>query len=416
MDKNIPTTLRQLLVTQAQLRQQNRVLATTDEIVEPERQQLQTARDELELQIAEEIANLLNLNHSLQQQQRQWQALFDSALDAILIADDQGAYVDVNPAACKLFGMSKEDLLHSKVADFAAPHLDIEQMWQQFLVEGQMSGEFCLHRRDGTTRQTEFSAIANFLPGRHLSILRDLTEKKQLEEQFYRAQRLESLGILASGIAHDLNNILTPILAVAQLLPRKFPNLDERTQELLITLENSAKQGAEMVKQILLFGRGDGGKRVILPVLPLLNKVVQIAKSTFPKNIEITMEPPEQEPWLISADKTQLNQVLLNLLVNARDAMPNGGSLTVSVRNLDVDENYARMNLVACPGSYVVVEVTDTGTGIPPEIKKHIFDPFFTTKDPGIGTGLGLATVIGIIKNHGGFVRVETQVGQGSQF
>lgn len=243
-----------------------------------------------------------------------------------------------------------------------------------------------------------------------------ITEKKQLEEQFYRTQRLESLGILASGIAHDLNNILTPMLAVAQLLPRKVPNLDERTQQLLVTLENSAKQGAEMVKQILLFGRGNGAKHVSLQIAPLLNEVVQVAKSTFPKDIDITVEQPERDLWLITADKTQLNQVFLNLLVNARDAMPDGGSIKISAQNLVLDEHYARMNLEAHPGPYVIVEVADTGTGIPLEIRKRIFDPFFTTKDIGQGTGLGLATVLGIIKSHGGFVQVTSEVGQGSQF
>jgi two-component system, cell cycle sensor histidine kinase and response regulator CckA len=244
----------------------------------------------------------------------------------------------------------------------------------------------------------------------------DITEKKQLEKQFYRAQRLESIGTLASGIAHDFNNILTPMLAVSHLLPLKFPHLDEQTRQMLEILEVSANRGASLVKQVLSFSRGQEGKRVTLQVEHLLSEVVTIANRTFPKSIQISANIPRMELWTISADTTQIHQVLMNLIVNARDAMPNGGSLTISAENRYLDENYAAMNLEAHQGSYVMIAISDTGSGISPELLERIFDPFFTTKEVGKGTGLGLATVMGIVKNHGGFVKVYSEMGNGTQF
>ncbi|NEQ21523.1 MAG: response regulator, partial [Microcoleus sp. SIO2G3] len=252
-------------------------------------------------------------------------------------------------------------------------------------------------------------------PLRMIGIHMDITEKKQLEAQFLRAQRLESLGTLASGIAHDLNNILTPILGVAQLLPLKLPNLNEQNQRLLQTLETSARRGAELIRQILSFARGVEGKRVSLQINHLLLEIEKIIQQTLPKSIDIHIDSPPNL-WIISGDATQLHQILMNLCVNARDAMPHGGTLQISAENLLIDEQYAKMHLDASVGAYVVVTVADTGTGIPLDILHRIFDPFFTTKEIGKGTGLGLSAVLGIVKSHGGFVDVQSQVNQGSQF
>ncbi|WP_375502970.1 ATP-binding protein, partial [uncultured Nostoc sp.] len=220
---------------------------------------------------------------------------------------------------------------------------------------------------------------------------------------------------LASGIAHDLNNILTPILAGAQLLPLKFPDADERTRHLLEILEINARRGADLVKQVLSFARGVEGKRITLQLRHIIVELGKILKETFPKSIEISTDVP-QDLWMVSGDSTQLHQVLMNLCVNARDAMPNGGSLSIYAENLLIDENYARMNLEAKEGPYTVVTVSDTGGGIPREILDRIFEPFFTTKDVGQGTGLGLSTVLGIVKSHGGFVNVYSEVGSGTSF
>ncbi|MGM3307815.1 PAS domain S-box protein [Anabaena sp. WFMT] len=648
---------------------------------------LRQVQQELELRVVERTDELVQANNrlqqeieerkqiatALQQREHQWQALFDHALDAITITDDEGRYVEVNPATCELFGVSREELLGSRIADFAKPGFDITQVWQQFYEQGQMFGEFSLYRPDGTVRETEFAAVANFIPHRHLSMLRDvsdrqaalrerkqaevalreseqrlqlalwagntgtwdwnlktnqvfwsenlfslfgltpdtfdvsyenfvnivhpedrerlhqsvlravdqqvphdlefrfiypdgtvgwsvckgkvfyddatgeplqmigvnmditahkqaqqqireqaalidvatdaifvhdlekrilfwnrgaerlygwtaeeslgknayeifyresllqleaglqatieqgywqgelvqitkmgkeiivasrwtlvrdesrkpqsilvvntdITEKKQLEQQFYRTQRLESVGTLASGIAHDLNNVFAPIVMIAQLLPFRCKNVDARTQELFKTLETSSKRGSDLVKQILTFARGTEGKRILLQPGHLLKELVKVIKQTFPKSIQIRTEIPTNTLWMVQADPTQLDQVFMNLAVNARDAMTNGGVLSITAENRMIDETYARMHLEAKAEGYIVVTVSDTGTGIPPEFIERIFDPFFTTKEVGQGTGLGLSTVLGIIKNHNGFVQVSSQVGKGTKF
>jgi PAS domain S-box-containing protein len=252
-------------------------------------------------------------------------------------------------------------------------------------------------------------------PLRMIGIHMDITEKKQLEAQFLRAQRLESLGTLASGIAHDLNNILTPILAVVQLLPLKLPDLNDSTRQMLKAVDTSAHRGAELIKQILSFTRGVEGKRLSLQIHHLLLEIIQIIQQTLPKSIDInTNISPDLLPIL--GDATQLHQVFMNLCVNARDAMPYGGKLTITANNLLIDESYTRMHLDASVGPYVVITIADTGMGIPLSNLHRIFDPFFTTKDIGKGTGLGLSAVLGIVKSHGGFVDVQSEVGKGSQF
>ena len=225
---------------------------------------------------------------------------------------------------------------------------------------------------------------------------------------------MESLGTLAGGIAHDLNNVLTPIIASAQLLLQAKLN-DEKRQRLLTTIETSAKRGAALVKQVLSFSRGVEGKRTILQVRHLLLEIRNIAKETFPKAVEFYMVIP-QDLWAVFGDTTQLHQVFMNLCVNARDAMPHGGTLSICAENYLIDQNYARMNLEAQVGPYIIITIADTGTGISPEIIDRIFEPFFTTKEQGKGTGLGLSTVTGIVKSHGGFVNVYSQMRQGTQF
>jgi PAS domain S-box-containing protein len=294
-----------------------------------------------------------------------------------------------------------------------------QELWQAVKVRQGLDTEFRIVCPSGEIR---WIAVKSSLfhdrsgkPMRMIGIHMDITEKKQLEAQFLRAQRLESLGTLASGIAHDLNNILTPILAGVQLLLLKFPHLNEQTRQMLKMLEISAQRGAGLVKQILSFARGVEGKRVCLQINHLLLEVKKISQHTLPKSINIYTDI-SPDLWIISGDATQMHQVFMNLCVNARDAMPEGGTLRITAKNLLIDEQYARMHLDASVGPYVVVSVADSGTGIPPDILHRIFDPFFTTKEVGKGTGLGLSAVLGIVKSHGGFVDVQSEVNQGSTF
>jgi signal transduction histidine kinase/ActR/RegA family two-component response regulator len=246
-----------------------------------------------------------------------------------------------------------------------------------------------------------------------LIINTDITEKKKLEAQFLRAQRLESIGTLAGGIAHDINNVLTPMMLSLQLLQEKIT--DNESQKLLNALERSTQRGASLVKQVQSFARGVQGERVALQVSHLISEIMQIAKETFPRSIEIRTDI-EKDLLMVSGDATQLHQVIMNLCVNARDAMSESGILNISAENSFIDENYARMNIDAKVGQYVVITVSDTGTGIPPEILDRIFEPFFTTKQPGKGTGLGLSTSLAIVKSHSGFINVYSEVGKGTAF
>jgi CheY-like chemotaxis protein len=228
-----------------------------------------------------------------------------------------------------------------------------------------------------------------------------------------RAQRLENIGTLASGVAHDLNNILTPILMCAQTLRDGLSGEDQESAISLI--EASGQRGANVVKQMLTFARGVEGERVSIQPSHLVHEMVDIAQRTFPKSIEITARCPE-DLYSVKGDTTQLHQVLLNISLNARDAMPDGGKLVLAAENFDVDEHYASMTPEAKPGPYVLLQISDTGSGMSRETIEKIFDPFFTTKDFGKGTGLGLSTALGIVKSHGGFISVHSEVGKGTVF
>ncbi|QLE54287.1 response regulator [Nostoc sp. TCL26-01] len=354
-----------------------------------------------------------------EQQIRAQAALLDVANDAIFVQDLDQQILFWNKAAQLLYGWTPE----------AATGRKTQELWQeknisllqkaltQLIKNGSWKGELYQITKSGREIivESRWTLVREFghKPQSILVVNTEITQKKQLEAQFLRAQRLESIGTLASGIAHDLNNVLAPILMTAQLLESQIQ--DERSRRILPILITNAKRGANLVKQVLSFTRGLEGERTLLQLKHLITEIQQVIKETFPKSIEVTTQSP-QNLWTVSGDATQLHQVLMNLCVNARDAMPRGGELKIISENLLVDENYARMNLDAKIGPYVVITVTDTGTGIRPEILDRIFEPFFTTKELGQGTGLGLSTVLGIIKSHGGFINVHTEEGKGSQF
>ncbi len=241
----------------------------------------------------------------------------------------------------------------------------------------------------------------------------EIAERERLHAQLLRTQRLESVGVLASGIAHDFNNLLTPILMAVKLLKEDRP-LEER-QHLLATLQTSAERGAEMVRQLLAFAGGVEGQRAPLQPRHIIKEIKAILEHTVPKAIHIQVNLADNlQPVL--ADATQLSQVLMNLCINARDAMPEGGTLTIQASNLVLNEDTVRTHPDARTGTYVLIAVADTGCGIPADQLDRVFDPFFTTKGPGKGTGLGLSTALGIVRGHGGFINVHSEVGRGSRF
>ncbi len=350
---------------------------------------------------------------------REQAALLDVSTEAIFVRDLDHKILFWNKGAERLYGWKTEEVLGKDALELlykkSAPQQ--EEIQKIIAEKGEWRGELPTVTKDGKPIIVESHwTLVRDGEGQPKSILvvnTDITEKKQLEMQFLRAQRMESLGTLASGIAHDLNNVFAPILMTSQLL--ELTITDERSQEWLEIMEASARRGADLVKQVVSFARGVEGDRTIVQVRHLISEVKQIAKETFPKSIDVYFDVPPVL-WTVSGDATQLHQVLMNLCVNARDAMPDGGTLSLVGENIVLDEYYVRMNLDAKVGRYIVITVSDTGMGIPADTLDRIFEPFFTTKERGKGSGLGLSTVIGIIKSHRGFVNVYSEIGQGTQF
>jgi PAS domain S-box-containing protein len=264
-----------------------------------------------------------------------------------------------------------------------------------------------VHERAEVTRNAAGKAV------QMIGTVQDITEQKRIEAEFLRAQRLDSIGALAGGIAHDLNNALSPILMGIQLLRREAS--DPEIQQTLAVMEANTHRGAEMVRQVLTFARGREGERQSLNVGGLVREMENIVRQTMPKSISVAAMVPS-DLWPVLGNSTQLHQVLLNLCVNARDAMPKGGELVLAADNVELTESEAREIADARPGDYVMLLVSDTGTGIAPEVLPRIFEPFFTTKGPGKGTGLGLSTIARIVRNHGGFASLKTELGAGTTF
>lgn len=354
----------------------------------------------------------------LAQQKEQYRCIFEATTDGLLIFNHVGILVEVNPSACSLYGYSHEEFVGLSGLQLLPlkEQAKFEEFLQAVATGSPFESESQHQRKDGTLILVIMSGRRFSLQGEtyFLMAVRDITEKKQLEEQFFRAQRLESIGTLAGGIAHDLNNVLTPILMAVKLL--RLNVSDEKSLRWLDSMEDSAQRGAELIKQVLSFARGIEGERIELQLTHIVREIVQIIQETFPRSIQIQTAMDPRQTWLVLGDPTQLHPVLMNLCVNARDAMPEGGKIQITVENFFIDENYVRVHIDAKVGPYVVISVGDTGSGIPPEMQQKIFEPFFTTKPLGQGTGLGLSTVLGIIKSHGGFINVYSEVGQGSQF
>ncbi len=346
-------------------------------------------------------------------------AVAEGTTDAVFVKDLEGRYLFINEATARFIGLPASEILGHDDSEVFSPEdaAVIKASDTRVTTSGEPHTTEEVLTSAGATR-TYLATKAPYRDHRGeiiglIGISRDITEKKKLESHVLRAQRMESIGTLAGGIAHDLNNVLAPIMMSIDLL--KASETDPRRLGILSTIEGSAKRGADMVRQVLSFARGVQGQRQGLHLGRLLAEMAKIARDTFPKNIDV-QQRDAADLWTVAGDPTQIHQVLLNLCVNARDAMPHGGVLTLAARNVQVDEPFAAMSVDAQPGPHVLVEVEDTGVGMKPEVLDRVFEPFFTTKETGSGTGLGLASSLAIVKSHGGFIQAQSEPGSGAQF
>ena len=345
--------------------------------------------------------------------------LSDSNVQNVMFWKKNGEVTDANDAFLKLIGYTRDDLQAGRINWRTLTPPEYVEADNRAMEEIQANGVCKTYEKEYVRKNGSRVPVliggASFEdnPDEGVRFVLDLTEIKKLEHQFLRAQRMESIGTLAGGIAHDLNNILAPIMMAVQVM--KMKTTDAQLKKILETIEVSSQRGADIVRQVLSFARGLQGERLEVQPLHLLKDIEAIIRDTFPKNIQRDINFPE-DAWTILGDPTQLHQILLNLCINSRDAMPDGGSLSINIENAFLDEHYVAMNPQAKTGRYVIINVTDSGQGIPPEIVDKIFDPFFTTKETGKGTGLGLSTVAAIVKSHAGFVNVYSELGKGSSF
>ncbi len=345
--------------------------------------------------------------------------LVDSNAQGVFFWNAKGEVTDANDSFLRLVNYSREDLEAGRVnwvARTPAEYADLDRRaLEELVASGACSPyekEFI--RKDGS-RVPILIGAASFEdnPEEGISFVLDLTERKKLEKHFLRAQRMESIGTLAGGIAHDLNNILSPIMMSIDVL--RLTATDPDAKRLLETIEVSARRGSDIVRQVLSFARGIEGERVEVQPQYLLKDLEKIIKDTFPKNIQLQFSVTG-EPHTILGDPTQVQQVLLNLCVNARDAMPDGGTLSVTMEDCMLDEQYVAKNIQAHAGRFVKITVTDSGTGVPLDLQDKIFEPFFTTKELTQGTGLGLSTVMAIVKSHKGIINLYSEPGKGTTF
>lgn len=349
---------------------------------------------------------------------REQATLLDKAQDAILVRGLDHRVRYWNRSAERLYGWTAAEatgrlvteLIYRDATEFmaATAHVIAKGEWLGELEQVTKQGELLIVEARWTLVRGDDGATQSIL-----AINTDITQRKRLEQQYLRAQRMESIGTLAGGIAHDINNVLAPVLMAIGVLRRD--EHDQDRLEILSTIESSARRGADLVGQVLSFARGIGGRRIDVDLRDVLRDLAKLVRDTFPKNIDVE-SGVGPELWTIAADPTQIHQVLLNLCVNARDAMPHGGRLTIVAENVVLDERDAARSIEVKAGPYLRIDVTDSGEGIPKNLIEKIFDPFFTTKEIGKGTGLGLATSLAIVKSHGGFFRVASDVGVGTRF
>jgi PAS domain S-box-containing protein len=354
-----------------------------------------------------------------QERIREQAALLDQARDAIIVEGMDGNIQYWNRGAERVFGWTSQEALGKSAATLLAggSDLDWESPHRSVAASGEWQGELRQHTKYGKELilESRWTRLDDEIgrPKATLLIQTDISERKRLEAKFHRAQRLESVGTLAGGMAHDLNNILTPIRMSLEMLRLNLTSAQRA--EMLDSLQEAAKRGSDMVRRILSFVRGEEGQRVQFDLATVIDELLALLRQTLPKIFQLRSRIPRKLPNL-HGDPTQIHQLLMNLFLNARDAMPNGGSIGIEVEVVSLNPSEARNLGAERPGTYVRMSVEDDGVGMPPEVLERVFEPFFTTKAVGVGTGLGLSTALGIAKGHDGFMCVDSRRGVGTRF
>jgi len=349
----------------------------------------------------------------------QWhRSLFENATDGIIVLNREGIIVNVNDKMCTMHGFPRELLIgtHIKLLENETDReVQVERMLR-ILAGESLVYETVHNKKDGTPIHLEISSKMIII-GEELWIqafMRDITEKKKLQEHLFQSQKMESIGVLAGGIAHDFNNMLTAVLGHTEVI-RYHSSLDPKALRSLQVIEDASRKAGGMISQLLGFARKHTIRIIPLNLNDVINDTLKLLERVIEKNILVDVQLDEKLP-LVNGDANQLSQVIMNLMVNARDAMPQGGRITITSRHRNVVTNDAEMPAYILPGAYAHVSITDTGTGIPDHIVQKIFEPFFTTKEVGKGTGLGLSMAYGAIKEHGGFITVHSRLGAGTTF
>jgi signal transduction histidine kinase len=310
--------------------------------------------------------------------------------------------------------LPRAELLRRDLFDFVVPRQarEARRAWREVLERGEREGALQLRRADGALRDVEYAAKADIVPGRHLSILRDVTERRRLEADLRRSEKTEAIGRLAGGVAHDFNNRLAVILGYAEAMTKELPE-DDPLRHGAEEIRTAAERAAQLTRQLLAFSRRQALEPVRLDLNALVRELEPALRRLVGDQVELVLDLAEPL-GPVRGDPAPLRQAVLSLALNGRASMPGGGRLTVETAETELGEAFARQHADAVPGAYVRLAVRDTGAGMGPEVRAHLFEPFFTTREVGQGTGLGLAAVHGIVRQHHGLVTVESAVGRGS--
>jgi len=362
----------------------------------------------------QDITELRRTQEELRRREGEIRAIFDRANDGMLVVDEHLRYVDANPAACAILGLRKEEILGRNVGSITGSRVGIENLGKQMQLRGEATEEVEYKLPDGRKRTLDCRLTANIRPGHHLVIIHDITIRKVLESQVAESQRLEAVGRLAGGVAHEFNNLLTAINGYAELIAKNSPPegaIHKHAQSIV----SAAGRAAQTTQQLLAFSR----RQVVQPKLLEINAAVQessgLLQQMLGEEIQLILRL-NADSGMVRVDPNQVTQILINLSLNARESMSRGGKLIVETSPAKLDQAYSTAHVQVEAGSYVLLAVSDTGVGIEPELQPHIFEPFFTTKEEGQGTGLGLATVYGIVRQNGGHIWVYSEPGAGTTF